>query len=172
MVSMSHTTDRRQHGDRRHLSRRLAVLWYMARRQISWLFVEEPILAFRRAWKADTKVPEFQLAAGLLIYGTWMALPFETITPPLVLLSRVMPEWIPGACLIAIGRFGLHALAEGGEAVRCRATRLVFSVLLVLFLLTVVVNWRSLATPVFLWAALRALWVNRCVCSGKTGGKC
>jgi uncharacterized membrane protein YecN with MAPEG domain len=133
------------------------------------------------AWRSDGMAVAFHIGVlamvvglwliGLWIFGQLFPGPWRTAPTAFSSLARVLPQWFIGGVLLITGRHMIGCVSEVDARRVCHTALALFAVWFYLFVSTLLSIWYSLATPILLYAWVRALWVMFHVCQPKQKGK-
>lgn len=122
---------------------------------------------FSRAWwglilaEHDTEPAEFSGGLLKVAIGFWLLLPFETFeSSPTFAVFSILPEWLWGSALFALGAFHLLALRSGGQEARRHAATIGYLVWFSFAMVFVYTNPPAIDWLAFLTAGLAQLWCS------------
>lgn len=126
-----------------------------------------------RAWwsliLAEHDTEPAELSGGLLKVGIglWLLLPFDTFeSSPTFAVFSILPEWLWGSVLLALGVLHLSALRSGDLDSRRRSATIGYLVWFSFAVTFVTTNPPAIGWLAFLIAGLAQLW-----CSLRLGGR-
>lgn len=96
-------------------------------------------------WQESPAWLQWFLGLGAVALGLFVALPFETTTPPFAPLGRIVPEWFWGTMLFLSGLGQLYAVCR--DRITAQAIGAFCGILswLFLFAFTFFDNWRHVS---------------------------